>query len=99
MSNDAPYLKAHKNGVLLYLHVQPRASKTELVGLHGDALKIRIQAPPVDSAANEAILRFLADKLSLPLSRLSIVAGETARKKTVLLSNCNAEAIQAALQA
>ena len=65
------------------MHVQPRASKTGLAGLHGDAIKLRIAAPPVDGAANEAVVRFLAHCLGISRGRVSIVAGQTGRRKTV----------------
>jgi uncharacterized protein len=72
-------------GIRLRLHVQPRASRSELAGRHGDAIKIRLTAPPVDSAANEALLRFLASQLEVPLSALSLVAGGTGRSKVVAI--------------
>jgi uncharacterized protein (TIGR00251 family) len=71
------------DGTRLRLHVQPRASRTEIAGPHGDALRIRLAAPPVDGAANDALLRFLAERLGVPRSTLSLVAGESSRRKTV----------------
>ena len=65
------------------LHVQPRASKTEIAGLHGDAIKVRVAAPPVEGAANEEVRRFLAKTLSVPVSAVTVVHGETGRRKTV----------------
>jgi uncharacterized protein len=70
-------------GVRLRLHVQPRSSRTEVAGLHGNALKIRLAAPPVDGAANEALTRFLAERLGVPRSAIRIEAGTTARAKLV----------------
>ncbi len=70
-------------GIRLRLHVQPRASRSELAGRHGNAIKIRLTAPPVDGAANEALLRFLASRLEVPLSTLSLVAGGSGRSKVV----------------
>jgi len=70
-------------GVRLRLHVQPRASRTEVAGRHGDALKIRLAAPPVDGAANEALSRFLAERLGVPRSAIRIAAGSAARAKLV----------------
>ena len=57
-----------KDGVILTVHVQPKASTTECVGIHGDALKIRVAAPPVDGAANDELIRFVARQLSIPSS-------------------------------
>jgi uncharacterized protein len=70
---------------LLDVRVQPRASRTELAGLHGDRLKVRLQAPPVDGRANAALLEFLADLCDLPKSRLTLDAGQTGRDKRVRL--------------
>lgn len=65
------------------LHVQPRAAKTEVVGLHGDAIKIRLKAPPVEGAANDELIRFLAKKLGVPRHAVRIVSGATSRTKRV----------------
>lgn len=74
------------DGIRLRIRVQPRASRTEVVGLHGDAIRIRLSAPPVDGAANEALLRFLSDKLSISRSAVRIAAGENSRSKVVTAS-------------
>lgn len=73
------------DGVRLRLRIQPRASRTEVVGRHGDAIRIRISAPPVDGAANEALVRFLSDHLSVPRSAVSLVAGHGSRTKVVVV--------------
>ena len=70
-------------GVRLRIRVQPRASRTEVAGPHGDELRIRLAAPPVDGAANEALVRFLAERLGVARSRVTIVAGHTGRSKLV----------------
>jgi uncharacterized protein (TIGR00251 family) len=75
-----------QGGVRLRLRIQPRAARTELVGLHGDAIRIRLAAPPVDGAANEALLKFLADKLSVPLRAVRLTAGGTSRSKVVTVA-------------
>jgi uncharacterized protein (TIGR00251 family) len=64
-------------------YVQPRASKTELVGFHGDAIKIRIKAPPVDGAANKELIRFLSKALGISKTSIRIATGETSRRKHV----------------
>jgi uncharacterized protein (TIGR00251 family) len=69
----------------LTIWVQPRASRTELAGLHGDAVKIRLAAPPVDGAANRELTLFLADRLQVSRSAVRIFAGQSSRKKTVLV--------------
>jgi uncharacterized protein len=72
-------------GVRLRLHVQPRASRTEVVGRYGSAIKLRVAAPPVDGAANDAIVRFLADLLAVPRSAVHLEAGAGGRAKIVLV--------------
>jgi hypothetical protein len=68
---------------VLAVHVQPRARKTEVVGRHGTGVKIRLKAPPVDGAANEELVRFLAEKLGLGKSAVTIAGGATSRAKRV----------------
>jgi uncharacterized protein (TIGR00251 family) len=65
------------------VRVQPRASTTELAGFYGDALKIRLAAPPVDGAANEALVIFLAKIFSVARRDVTILAGESARSKLI----------------
>ncbi len=65
------------------MHVQPRASRTEVAGPHGDAIRIRVAAPPVGGAANEELIRFLAGRLGVPRAAVVIVRGAAARRKVV----------------
>lgn len=67
----------------LVVHVLPRAKATAVAGRHGDAIRIRVAAPPVDGAANEALLRFLAERLGVPRRSVMIVRGAGSRRKTV----------------
>ena len=69
--------------VVLDLHVQPGAKRTEVAGTHGDRLKIRLAAPPVDGAANDELVRFLAEAFGVPRRNVTIVTGATARRKRV----------------
>jgi uncharacterized protein (TIGR00251 family) len=69
--------------VRLSVRVQPRASRSEVVGIHGDALKIRLSAPPVDGAANAALIEFLADIFAVGRRSVRILAGESSRSKVV----------------
>lgn len=73
-------------GLILRVHLQPRASRNRLLGYHGDALKIALTAPPVDNAANGSLLSFLATLLHLPRSSLTLLSGAKSREKQVLLS-------------
>ena len=65
------------------VRVQPRAARSEIVGLHGDALKVRLSAPPVDGAANVALVELLAEALGVPRRCVRIVSGATSRGKVV----------------
>ena len=67
----------------LDVYVQPRASKTTVAGLHDGAIKIRLAAPPVDGAANAALVEFIASRLGIARARVRIAAGETSRRKVV----------------
>lgn len=69
--------------LLVRVYAQPRASRDEIAGLHGDALKIRVAAPPVDGEANEALCRFLARACGVAKSAVSVESGDTGRQKTV----------------
>ncbi len=79
------------------LRIQPRASRTELVGLHGDALRIRLAAPPVDGAANDELVRFLAHLLGVPGRAVEITAGHSGRQKTVDVAGVDSMAAARAL--
>jgi uncharacterized protein len=72
-----------RNAVRFEVHVQPRASRTELAGMHGGALKVRVAAPPVDAAANRALIEFLAECLGVARRSVRIVGGETSRTKVL----------------
>lgn len=82
MSSPA-WLDRRGGECLLRLHIQPRASRTGIAGIHGDRLKIRIHAPPQDGAANDELTRFLADAFGVPRSRVVVVSGHSHRDKTV----------------
>lgn len=71
------------DGVTFAVRVVPRASRNEIVGVHGDALKIRVTAPPVEGRANEALIAFLAKRLDVRKSQVEIVAGGTSRRKMI----------------
>ena len=79
------------SGAVLNLRIVPRASKNTIQGRHGDALKIRLCAPPVDGAANAALIEFLAKTFSLPRSRIQLLSGQTSRTKRVLLAGMKAD--------
>ena len=72
-----------RDGVRIRLHIQPRAARTELAGVFGDALKVRLKSPPVDGAANDELVRFLAETLGVPRTGVELVSGHSGRRKTV----------------
>jgi uncharacterized protein (TIGR00251 family) len=74
------------------VYVQPRASKSEVVGLHGDAIRIRVAAPPVDDAANDALTALIADRLGVAKRCVRVVAGRTSRRKVIEVEGLGAEA-------
>jgi hypothetical protein len=80
-----------RDGVRIHLHIQPRAARTGLAGRFGDALKVRLKSPPVDGAANEELLRFLAETLRIPKNRVELVAGHSSRRKTVRVEGLHAD--------
>ncbi len=81
-------------GVRFAVRVQPRASRSELAGVHGEALKVRLSAPPVDGAANEALVIFLADLFAVARRAVRIVAGATSRSKVVEIDGITDETVQ-----
>lgn len=80
------YRLAADGSAVLHLHIQPGAKTSAVVGLHGEALKLRLAAPPVDGKANAALLAFLAERLGIGKAALELVRGETSRQKTVSVS-------------
>jgi uncharacterized protein (TIGR00251 family) len=93
------WCRAADGGVALRLHVQPGARVTEIVGMHGDALKVRLAAPPVDGKANACLVDFLADRLGIAKSSVSIVGGETSRTKRVRVDGVSEELVASRLGA
>lgn len=91
------FLRVQNDGVLLSVKLQPRASKNEIGEALGDELRIKVTAPPVDSAANEALIELLSDELDCAKSSLELVRGQTSRHKTVKIRGASAESILARL--
>jgi len=76
-----PCLRAAQGHTVIDVSVSPNAKKTELVGWHDGALRIRLQAPPVDGAANEALRKWLAQQLGIPHHQVKLLRGDTSRRK------------------
>ena len=80
---SAPWRREEPGALVLTLHVQPGAKRTEVAGVHGDALKLRLAAPPVEGKANAELLRFLADEFGVPVRQATLVRGQASRAKWV----------------
>ena len=80
---------------LLKLHVIPRGSRNEITGRRGDALCVKITAPPVEGAANEAIVKFIADALGVRKNQVEIVSGEKSREKTLRITGLSDAEVRA----
>ena len=91
------FMRAQGDIVYLSLKVQPRASRTEIAEVLGAELKVKVAAPPVDAAANEALVRFLADTLDCPRSAVQLVKGQTSRHKTIAVHGLPAQHVAARL--
>ncbi len=78
-------IKKTDTGICFKIFVQPKASKNAVVGLHDDALKIRLTAPPVDGAANKLCLKFLSKITGISKSAFEIASGHTSRTKQILI--------------
>lgn len=87
--------RAADGSLVLSLHIQPGAKKTEIAGLHGEALKIRLAAPPVDGKANAELIAFLAKTCGVPKSAVELVSGETSRTKRVRLTGVDVAKVEA----
>jgi hypothetical protein len=78
-------ITSHPEGLSFRVHVQPGSSRNQVLGRHGDALKVKLTAPPVEGRANKACVEFLSDALGVPKSSLDIVAGQSSRLKHIRL--------------
>lgn len=90
-------ITGRSGAVRISVHVQPRAARSEIVGEHGDAVKVRLAAPPVEGAANDELCRFIAKTVGVPPSRVAVVAGQAARRKVVEIAGVDVEHVQAAV--
>lgn len=79
------WLAERADGSVICLHVQPGARSAGVVGTHGDALKVRIDSPPVDGKANAALIAYLSEAIGVPRSAITLLSGESGRRKRVLV--------------
>jgi uncharacterized protein (TIGR00251 family) len=77
------FIQERSENIVITVLVQPRSSKNMIAGIHGDAVKIKLTAPPIDNAANRMCIEFLSKCLSLPKSYFEIISGKSARKKKI----------------
>ncbi len=82
---DNNWIEEIKEGLLICINVQPKASKTEIVGIHKDALKIKLTSPPVDGAANSLLIKFISKELGIAKSRINLRSGERSRQKKIII--------------
>jgi len=82
----AEWYRREGDSITLTLHVQPGAKRSEVAGLHGEALKIRLAAPPIEGRANEALQRFIADRFEVPLRQIELLRGAQSRHKMVKIN-------------
>ena len=87
------FLKTVPDGVRLSLKIQPRASQNEIGAVVNGEMRIKVTAPPVDAAANEAVLRMLAERLDCPRGAVQLIRGQTSRHKQVLIRGMSADAV------
>ena len=97
-ANRASRVSRHPQGSLLSVAVVPRAGKSSISQLTDGAIQIRVAAPPVEGAANTALLRFLADILDVPRSRLEIISGASSRRKRISVSGIAPDELELRLQ-
>jgi uncharacterized protein len=92
-----PWIREVAGGVVLEILVQPRASRTRVVGVHDGRLKIQLAAPPVDGEANAALVAFLAGALGVRRSDVGIERGDAGRRKSVRVAGVTVPGVRAAL--
>ncbi len=87
------YANAYKDGTLLKVWIQPRASKAKIVGFHGDSIKITVKSPPVEGRANEECIELLSDILGLPKRQFTIKSGQWGRQKSIFIAGITPEKV------
>ena len=87
-------ITTHGSAIRFAVHVQPRASATEIAGLHGDAIKIRLSAAPVEGAANDALVDFISERFAVARRSVRIVSGEQSRAKVVEVDGLSADDVR-----
>ena len=91
------YTRDTPDGCTLSIRLHPGAKQNAITGLHDNALKIALNAPPIDGRANEALIAFLAERLTIPRAKITLIAGQTSRSKTLRITGKSAAEVVAAL--
>lgn len=86
-------ITATNDGTIINIRLIPRASTNKVVGILDDAVKIRLQAPPIEGKANKALIKFLSKNLKVPASHIRIISGETNRNKRVLVTDISRNSV------
>ena len=87
----AAWYRRNGDAITLTLHIQPGAKRSGIAGLHGEALKIRLAAPPVEGRANEALLKYIAELFGVPLRQVDLRQGNQSRHKVVVVTGSSVE--------
>jgi uncharacterized protein (TIGR00251 family) len=98
MSLHALFTADGEDAVILAVHAQPGAGRTQVVGRHGDAVKIRVAAPPEGGRANEALVAVIADRFGVPAKAVTLTVGATSRSKRFRIQGMGADAFEARLE-
>lgn len=94
INNHFPtWIRQTDQGIEIFLHCQPGAKKTEIQGVHGERLKIRLAAPPVEGRANDALIAWLSKELSIPKASIELINGDTGRQKRLLIRGTTLEKV------
>ena len=96
MIGNSPF-RPRENGILVEILVQPRASTTSIIGIHDGALRVRVAAPPVYNAANNAVIELLSKRLGVRKRDIEIVSGATGKRKRLFVRGIEVETARAAL--
>ena len=83
------FFQEKNNNLILNVYIVPRSSKSEIVGIYNNSLKIKLKSPPVDGAANEELVLFLSKKLKISKSNIEIISGDKQKRKVISIKNFN----------
>jgi len=85
------FIKEKGSGIMLHIHVIPKSARNEIVGIHDDALKLKISAPQIEGRANAECIRFISDILSIRKNQISILSGHKSKKKNLMVEGMSVQ--------